>query len=132
MCPGEQEAALDFMMPFFQKVAAKDSKDNPCVGKVGQGGSGHYVKMIHNGIEHAMMSAISEAWTIMNKHLGMNYDEIGKAFEKWSSEGELKNTFPVSIGADVCEKRDKKGHHVLGDVQDKVVQEIDGSAGPSR
>lgn len=89
MCPGGQEAALDIMMPFFKKVAAKDSKGNPCVGKAGQGGAGHYVKMIHNGIEHGMMSAISEAWEIMNKQLGMEYDEIGKVFEQWSSEGEL-------------------------------------------
>jgi 6-phosphogluconate dehydrogenase len=89
MCPGGQEEALDIMIPFFEKVAARDSKGNPCVGKIGQGGAGHYVKMIHNGIEHGMMSAISEAWTIMNKHMGMEYDEIGKVFEEWSSDGEL-------------------------------------------
>jgi len=76
-----------------------------------------------------MMSAISEAWTIMNKHMNMKYDDIGKVFEKWSSEGELKNTFLVKIGADICEQKDKHGHHVLGDVQDKVVQDIDGSEG---
>jgi 6-phosphogluconate dehydrogenase len=45
--------------------------------------------MIHNGIEHGMMSAISEAWEIMNKHMGMKYDEIGKVFEEWNSKGEL-------------------------------------------
>lgn len=91
-----------------------------------------------------MMSAISEAWTIMTKHMDMKYDDVGKIFEKWSSEGELvrhftiqvypywhfqKNTFLVKIGADICEQKDKKGHHVLGDVQDKVVQDIDGSEG---
>ncbi len=70
-------------------MAAKDRNRRPCVGKIGQGGLGHYVKMIHNGIEHGMMSAISEAWEIMNTHLDMNCDAIGKVFEKWSSEGEL-------------------------------------------
>ena len=51
MCPGGQDSALELVMPFFKKVAAKDAKGRPCVGKIGQGGAGHYVKMIHNGIE---------------------------------------------------------------------------------
>ncbi|EPE30413.1 6-phosphogluconate dehydrogenase C-terminal [Glarea lozoyensis ATCC 20868] len=129
MCPGGEDKALDIAMPLFEKMAAKDKKGNPCVAKIGMGGAGHYVKMIHNGIEHAMMSSISEAWTIMNKHMGMKYDEIGEVFEKWSSEGELVDTFLVKIGADICEQTDKNGHHVLADVQDKVVQDIDGSEG---
>ncbi|KAH6682749.1 6-phosphogluconate dehydrogenase [Halenospora varia] len=129
MCPGGEDKALDIVMPLLEKMAAKDQEGNPCVGKIGMGGAGHYVKMIHNGIEHGMMSAISEAWAIMNKHMEMEYDDIGKVFEQWSSEGELKNTFLVKIGADICGQKDKKGHHVLGDVQDKVVQDIDGSEG---
>lgn len=129
MCPGGEDKALDLCMPMFEKMAAKAEDGTPCVGKIGMGGAGHYVKMIHNGIEHAMMSAISEAWTIMTKHMNMSYDDVGKVFEKWSSEGELKNTFLVKIGADICEQKDKQGHHVLGDVQDKVVQDIDGSEG---
>ncbi len=92
MCPGGDDKALDIMMPLLEKVAARDAEGRPCVGKVGQGGAGHYVKMIHNGIEHGMMSAISEAWEIMNTHLGMDYDSIGKVFEKWNSEGELVGT----------------------------------------
>jgi 6-phosphogluconate dehydrogenase len=89
MSPGGDDKALDLIMPFLEKIAAKDAKGIPCVAKVGQGGGGHYVKMIHNGIEHGMMSAISEAWEIMNKHMGMKYDEIGKVFEEWNSKGEL-------------------------------------------
>lgn len=129
MCPGGQEQGMDLVMPLFEKMAARAEDGSPCVAKIGMGGAGHYVKMIHNGIEHAMMSSISEAWTIMNKHVGMKYDDIGKVFEKWSSDGELHNTFLVKIGADICKKKDKEGHHVLGDVQDKVVQDIDGSEG---
>ncbi len=89
MCPGGEGKALDMVMPLLQKVAAKDGKGRPCVGKVGFGGAGHYVKMIHNGIEHGMMSAIAEAWQIMNLCLGMTYDEIGDVLAKWNSEGEL-------------------------------------------
>ncbi|KAF7858785.1 uncharacterized protein EAF02_011109 [Botrytis sinoallii] len=129
MCPGGQEQALNIVMPLLEKMAAKARDGSPCVARIGEGGAGHYVKMIHNGIEHGMMSAISEAWTFMNKHLGMKYDDIGKVFEKWSAEGELKNTFLVKIGADICEQKDKSGNHVLADVQDKVVQDIDGSEG---
>ncbi|APA12758.1 hypothetical protein sscle_10g075280 [Sclerotinia sclerotiorum 1980 UF-70] len=129
MCPGGQEQALDIVMPLLEKIAAKASDGTPCVARIGDGGAGHYVKMIHNGIEHGMMSAISEAWTFMNKHLGMEYDEIGKVFEKWSAEGELKNTFLIQIGADICEQKDKSGNHVLADVKDKVVQDTDNSEG---
>lgn len=129
MCPGGEDEALDIVLPLLKKMAAKAEDGTPCVEKIGMGGAGHYVKMIHNGIEHAMMSAISEAWTIMTKHIGMRYDDVGKVFEEWSSKGELKNTFLVKIGAEICEAKDKFGHHVLSDVQDKVVQDIDGSEG---
>lgn len=89
MCPGSDDQSLDLVLPFLRKVAAKDPKGRPCVGKAGTGGAGHYVKMIHNGIEHGMMSAISEAWGIMRTGLGMSEDEIGDVFEKWNNEGEL-------------------------------------------
>jgi 6-phosphogluconate dehydrogenase len=62
MCPGSDDETLDMVMPLLEKVAAKGSNGKPCVGRAGTGGAGHYVKMIHNGIEHGMMSAISEAW----------------------------------------------------------------------
>lgn len=89
MCPGGDDESLDLVLPLLRKVVAKDPKGNPCVGKAGTGGAGHYVKMIHNGIEHGMMSAISEAWSIMVTGLGMSYNEIGDTLEKWNKEGEL-------------------------------------------
>ncbi|KAL8798813.1 MAG: hypothetical protein Q9182_006357 [Xanthomendoza sp. 2 TL-2023] len=129
MCPGGEERALDIVMPLLEKVAAKDSLGNPCVGRAGSGGSGHYVKMIHNGIEHGMMSALAEAWQIMDLGLKMDYDEIGDEFERWNQEGELKGTFLVSIGADICRQKDSQGRHVLSIVEDKVVQDVDGTEG---
>ena len=89
MCPGGQNEALDIILPLLQKVAAKDHKGRACVGKVGTGGSGHYVKMIHNGIEHGMMSGLAEAWHIMSLHLGMTYDEIGDELARWNDSGEM-------------------------------------------
>ena len=89
MCPGGEDKALDIVLPLLQKVAAKAEDGTSCVAKIGTGGAGHYVKMIHNGIEHGMMSAISEAWQIMAMCLGMGYDAISDEFDRWNSEGEL-------------------------------------------
>ncbi len=129
MCPGGEEVAVNMILPMLQKVCAKDKMGRPCVGYVGAGGAGHYVKMIHNGIEHGMMSAVSEAWQIMNVCLGMKYDQIGEEFARWSKDGELRGTFLVDIGIQICQQRDKEGKHVLGEVQDKVVQDVDGTEG---
>lgn len=93
MCPGGDQSALKEVLPLLQKVAAKDKDGKPCVGIVGKGGSGHYVKMVHNGIEHGMMSAISEAWGIMSK-MGMGYEEIGDVLKAWDSSGELVRSRP--------------------------------------
>ncbi|KAK4991032.1 hypothetical protein LTR50_002110 [Elasticomyces elasticus] len=130
MCPGADDESLDIVMPLLRKAAAKDSKGNPCVGKAGTGGSGHYVKMIHNGIEHGMMCAISEAWAIMHKGLGMKEDEIGDVFAKWNSDGELRGTFLIDIGANICRTKDSKtGERVVDTVEDKVVQDLTGEEG---
>jgi 6-phosphogluconate dehydrogenase len=89
MCPGGDKEALELVIPLLEKVCAKDAKGRPCVGNVGTGGCGHYVKMVHNGIEQGMMSAVAEAFQIMNISLGMTYDEIAEEFAKWNADGEL-------------------------------------------
>lgn len=86
--------------------------------------------MIHNGIEHGMMSAISEAYAIMRKGLGMSLDEISQTFDMWNSEGELKGTFLIWISRDICGMKDPKtGQYVLDSVEDKVVQDYTGEEG---
>jgi len=129
MCPGGDDASLDLVMPLLQKVAAKDKNGKPCVGKAGSGGAGHYVKMIHNGIEHGMMSAIAEAWQLMDVGFGLSYDEIGDVFAKWNEDGPFRGTFLISIGAEICKARDKEGTQVLGVVEDKVVQDVTSEEG---
>lgn len=99
MCPGGEDRALDLVLPLLQKVAAKDSRGKACVGRCGMGGSGHYVKMIHNGIEHGMMSAQSEAWQIMDQILGMSYDEIGDEFARWNADGELVRLLSLQVNS---------------------------------
>ncbi|OCK76987.1 6-phosphogluconate dehydrogenase C-terminal domain-like protein, partial [Lepidopterella palustris CBS 459.81] len=131
MYPGGDEEALKTVMPLLEKVAAKDKHGNTCVGIVGRGSSGHYVNMVHNGIKHGMISAISEAWGIMKNGLGMDYEEIGTVFEKWSESGELRGMLLISIGADLSRKCDPSSDNtlVLPIALDKVVQDITGEEG---
>ena len=107
MSPGGDGRALDAVLPLLEKVAARDTNGKPCVAKMGPGGSGHYVKMIHNGrrhrllrsklemlsiragIEQGMMSALCEVWGIMSSTLGMGYEEIALTWERWEAKGEL-------------------------------------------
>jgi 6-phosphogluconate dehydrogenase len=88
MCPGGDEIALNEAMPLLENIAAKDRDGRPCVGYIGKGGAGHYVKMMHNAIEHGMMAALCEAWGIL-RMLGLTYEEIGKTFSEWNESGEL-------------------------------------------
>jgi len=129
--PGGSDEALDKVMPFLKHIAAKDRKGRPCTNKVGPGGSGHYVKMVHNGIEQGMMSVICEIWYIMNHCLDMEYPEIADVFESWTNEkdGPLFDNFLVGIGVDICRTKDDQGQYVLATVKDKVVQDVDESEG---
>ena len=97
MCPGGEERALDLALPLLRTVAAKDATGEACVGRCGMGSSGHYVKMVHNGIEHGMMSAQAEAWQIMSLGLGMDYDAIGDVFEQWNAGGEMVEQIPPKL-----------------------------------
>ena len=142
LSPGGNPHAIDLVMPFLELYAAKDPRTGKaCVTNVGPGGSGHYVKMIHNGIEGGMLSTISEAWSYMHYGLGLNYEEIGDIFAQWNASGELKRNYIVKIGADVCHTKktpqgDMHGEgistsdgYVLDDVLDKVVQDDDDTEG---
>lgn len=128
--PGGSAEALDLVLPFLERLSARDGRDRPCVVKVGPGGSGHYVKMVHNGIEQGMLSTLCEVWGIMNRAMGMKYDEIAAVFDSWNKEGPLKSNFLISIGADICRTRDPQDDsYVLANIRDKVVQDVDETEG---
>lgn len=148
LMPGGDRWALDRLLPLLTKIAAKDERGRPCVTKIGTGGSGHYVKMIHNGIEHGMMSALCEAWEIMDHSLKMTGDEIGSVFDSWCSSGELvsplfehpsgmmltfhgqKDNFLVSISGPICRAKNAAGSgFLLHDIRDAVVQDANDSEG---
>lgn len=131
MSPGGDADTLKKIIPFLQRVAAKDKQGRACTTPIGPRGSGHYVKQIHNGIEQGMMSAVAEMWFIMNRCLKMKYEAIGDVFETWDKDaaGMLRDNFLLSIGADINRTKNSEGNHVLADVLDKVVQDVDNSEG---
>ncbi|MCJ1312965.1 hypothetical protein MMC25_006641 [Agyrium rufum] len=130
MSPGGDSVILKQLMPMLEEVAAKDPQGRPCVARIGQGGSGHYTKMVHNGIEQGMMSALCETWGMMYTGLKMSFAEIGDVFEKWSADGELKGNFLTTIGINISRTINPDEHKPeLSDVKDKVVQDVDETEG---
>ena len=129
MSPGGDADAVEKVLPFLRRVAAKDKQDRPCTTHIGPGGSGHYVKMVHNGIEQGMMSSLCEVWGIMNNSMNMDYEEIASVFEEWNTTEPLRDNFLISIGVDINRTKDESGKYVLANVRDKVVQDVNEEEG---
>ncbi|KAI5846113.1 6-phosphogluconate dehydrogenase C-terminal domain-like protein [Tricharina praecox] len=132
MSPGGDPQVLERILPQLREWCAKDERSGePCVAALGPAGSGHYVKMVHNGIEQGMLGVLNESWEMLFKCLHTPLDEISKIFSAWAKDGELKNNYLVTIGADICGRKKEKGErgHILNEIQDKVVQDADGSEG---
>lgn len=141
LSPGGDKQTIDEIMPLLQQFAAKDAKSSKaCVAYIGPAGAGHYVKMVHNGIETGMMSVIGEAWKLMHHSLEISSAEIGDIFAAWNANGQMKNTFLLQIASEICKTKksargDGRGEglgdsgYVLDDVLDKVVQDDDNSEG---
>jgi len=82
--PGGDESAWPEIKPIFQSIAAKSDDGDPCCDWVGDGGAGHYVKMVHNGIEYGDMQIICEGYHLMKSLLGMKPDDLAPVFEEWN------------------------------------------------
>jgi len=104
LMPGGDPEAWPIMKPVFQSIAAKLDDGTPCCDWVGSGGAGHFVKMVHNGIEYGDMQMISEAYFLMEQLLGMTPDEMADVFEEWN-KGEL-HSYLIEITADILRKKD--------------------------
>lgn len=113
LMPGGSEEAWNALQPVLEAIAA-ESDSGPCVTHIGPGGSGHYVKMIHNGIEYGDMQLIAETYDIMRNALGMSALEIGDVFERWN-DGKLRS-FLVEITAKVLKHIDPLTGKPLVDV----------------
>ncbi len=90
------------VQPFLEKIAAKDNNNLPCCTYIGPEGSGHFVKMVHNGIEYAEMQLLAEVFTLL-KNLGNNPDEIAAILESWKA---IENSYLLEITIDILRKKD--------------------------
>ena len=118
--PGGSKAAWPFIREIFQAISAKVDGNVPCCDWVGEGGAGHYVKMVHNGIEYGDMQLICEAYNIMKMGLGMSALEIQKIFKEWN-KGEL-DSYLIEITADILAKNDDDGTPLVDKILDTAGQ----------
>lgn len=107
LMPGGQKEAYDLVEPILKKIAAKAEDGEACVTYVGPNGAGHYVKMVHNGIEYGDMELIAESYNLMRNLLGLSNDEISDVFNEWK-DGELKS-YLIDITADILTCKDDLG-----------------------
>ncbi len=116
--PGGDEEAYKEMAPILEAVSAKVNEE-PCVGYLGKGAAGHYVKMVHNGIEYAIMQLISECYDLMHHGLELSNEELHQVFADWNS-GEMKS-FLLEITATIFKKKDDKtGNYLVDMILDKA------------
>lgn len=113
MMPGGDKEAYRYLKPVLEAVAAK-ADDEPCVAYMGNGAAGHYVKMVHNGIEYAMMQMISEVYDFLRRAAGFSNEDLYNTFQQWN-KGELQS-FLINITADVFKVKDTDTDNHLIDV----------------
>ncbi len=115
MMPGGSRDAFTQLEPLLRKMAAKDGGGNKCVSFIGGGGAGHFVKMVHNGIEYGDMQLIAETYHLMKSVLTLTNAEIGEIFGSWNKSRELKS-FLIEITAQIFQKKDDLSQTELIDV----------------
>jgi 6-phosphogluconate dehydrogenase len=118
MMPGGDKQAYKRLRPVFEAIAAKVNNE-PCVAYMGNGSAGHYVKMVHNGIEYGIMQLISEVYDIMRRSLDLGDKKIQKIFERWN-QSELQS-YLIEVTAKVLSKKDEEtGHRLVDLISDRA------------
>lgn len=120
LMPGGSPKAWPEIKPIFQKIAAQTDDGQPCCEWVGEGGAGHFVKMVHNGIEYGDMQLICEVYQIMKDGLGLTNDEMHTIFAEWN-EGEL-DSYLIEITRDILGFRTDSGKAVVDQILDAAGQ----------
>lgn len=113
--PGGQKEAYELVSPMLKKISAK-FKNEPCVSYIGSNGAGHYVKMIHNGIEYGDMQLIGESYFILKNLLHMKNEELADTFCEWN-QGEL-NSYLIDITKNIFTVKDKNGNYLIDKILD--------------
>ena len=120
LMPGGQEAAYNKVSDILDAIAAKAQDGASCVTYIGPNGAGHYVKMVHNGIEYADMQLIAESYTMMKDLLGMSHTEISQTFKDWNA-GELES-YLIEITGDIFTKLDENNEPLVEKILDTAGQ----------
>ncbi|MCU4164781.1 decarboxylating NADP(+)-dependent phosphogluconate dehydrogenase [Carboxylicivirga caseinilyticus] len=118
--PGGSKEAWPLVKPIFQAIAAKVEDGSPCCDWVGEDGAGHFVKMVHNGIEYGDMQLITEAYQIMKDLLGMSADEMHEVFKEWNT-GDL-DSYLTEITRDILAFKDEDGSPLVDKILDTAGQ----------
>ncbi len=118
--PGGNPAAWPHVKDIFQAIAAKVEDGTPCCDWVGEGGAGHYVKMVHNGIEYGDMQLICEAYDLLQRSLGLDADALHEIFSEWN-QGEL-DSYLIDISSNIFAKKDEDGQPVVDKILDTAGQ----------
>ena len=118
--PGGNPAAWPHVKPIFQAIAAKVEDGTPCCDWVGEEGAGHFVKMVHNGIEYGDMQLICEAYDLLKRGLGLSPDELHDVFAEWN-KGEL-DSYLIDITQQIFAKKDEDGSPLVDKILDTAGQ----------
>jgi 6-phosphogluconate dehydrogenase len=118
--PGGSKAAWPHVKDIFQAIAARAEDGSPCCEWIGDGGAGHYVKMVHNGIEYGDMQLIAESYWLMKQGLGKSNDELSKTFTEWN-KGELES-YLIQITSEILEFKDDDGEPMIDKIVDAAGQ----------
>ncbi|TCO07255.1 decarboxylating NADP(+)-dependent phosphogluconate dehydrogenase [Natronoflexus pectinivorans] len=118
--PGGSPKAWPLVKPIFQSISAKVEDETPCCDWVGENGAGHFVKMVHNGIEYGDMQLINEAYHLMKDLLGMSADEMHDVFKEWN-EGPL-DSYLIEITRDILGYKDEDGEPLVEKILDTAGQ----------
>jgi 6-phosphogluconate dehydrogenase len=113
MMPGGDKEAYQYLQPILEAIAAK-MDEQPCVAYMGNGAAGHYVKMVHNGIEYAMMQMISEVYDVLRRGAGLSNEELHGVFSEWN-KGQLQS-FLINVTASVFKTKDEESDQFLVDI----------------
>ncbi|MGE5581317.1 MAG: decarboxylating NADP(+)-dependent phosphogluconate dehydrogenase [Bacillota bacterium] len=120
LMPGGSPAAWPHVKPILQAIAAKVEDGSPCCDWVGEGGAGHFVKMVHNGIEYGDMQLICEAYHLMKEYLGMSAEEMHQVFKEWNAS-EL-DSYLIEITRDILAVKDNDGQPLVDKILDTAGQ----------
>lgn len=124
--PGGQKEAYELVAPILTKIAAVAEDGEPCVTYIGADGAGHYVKMVHNGIEYGDMQLIAEAYSLLKGGLNLSNEELAETFTEWN-KGEL-NSYLIDITKDIFTKKDEEGKYLVDVILDEAANKGTGKS----